>query len=101
MIRPGTEEFLVRMGELYEVVVFTASLAEVIFLKEIQAKTLFQYAEPLVKELDPTGVITALLYRQHCTPFNGVYVKNLSLIGRDMKDIILVDVRDFGEVAGL
>jgi len=29
MIRPGTEEFLERMGELYEVVVFTASLAEV------------------------------------------------------------------------
>jgi len=77
MIRPGTEEFLTRMGELYEVVIFTASLAE--------------YAEPLVRELDKTNVVASLLYRQHCTPFNGVYVKNLSLLGRDMKDIILVD----------
>jgi len=48
-----------------------------------------------VKILDPTNVVSSLLYRQHCTPFNGVYVKNLSLLGRDMKDIILVDVSLF------
>jgi len=77
MIRPGTTEFLARMGELYEVVVFTASLAE--------------YAEPLVKVLDTTNVVSYLLYRQHCTPVNGIYVKDLSLIGRDIKNIILVD----------
>jgi Dullard-like phosphatase family protein len=77
MVRPGTEEFLARMGELYEVVVFTASLSE--------------YAEPLVKALDPTNVISYLLFRQHCTPLNGIYVKDLSLLGRDMRNIILVD----------
>jgi len=77
MIRPGTEEFLARMGELYEVVVFTASLAE--------------YAEPLVKMLDTTNAVSYLLYRQHCTPLNGVYVKDLSLLGRDMKNVILID----------
>jgi len=77
MIRPGTEEFLARVGELFEVVVFTASLAE--------------YAEPLVRILDTNNVVSSLLYRQHCTPLNGIYVKDLSLIGRDMKDIILID----------
>jgi len=77
MIRPGTTEFLARMGELYEVVVFTASLAE--------------YAEPLVKVLDTTNVISYLLYRQHCTPLNGIYVKDLSLLGRNIKDVILID----------
>jgi len=77
MIRPGTEEFLARMGELFEVVVFTASLAE--------------YAEPLVKVLDTTNAVSYLLYRQHCTPVNGIYVKDLTLLGRDMKNIILVD----------
>ena len=29
--RPGVEDFLMKMSELYEVVIFTASLAEVIF----------------------------------------------------------------------
>jgi len=77
MIRPGTQEFLARMGELFEVVVFTASLAE--------------YAEPLVKVLDTTNVVSYLLFRQHCTPLNGIYVKDLSLLGRDMRNIILID----------
>jgi len=75
--RPGAEEFLARVKGLFEVVVFTASLAE--------------YAEPLVQILDPTNSVSSLLYRQHCTPLNGIYVKDLSLLGRDMKDIILVD----------
>lgn len=77
MIRPGTKEFLARMGELYEVVVFTASLSE--------------YAEPLCKELDTTNCISYLLFRQHCTPVNGIYVKDLSLLGRDIRNVILVD----------
>jgi RNA polymerase II subunit A small phosphatase-like protein len=75
--RPGVEEFLARASELFEVVIFTASLAE--------------YAEPLVRILDETNTISSLLYRQHCTLLNGVYVKDMSLIGRDLRDIILVD----------
>jgi len=75
--RPGVEEFLAKVGEMFEVVIFTASLAE--------------YAEPLCRILDTTNAISSLLYRQHCTPLNGVYVKDMSLLGRDMKDIILVD----------
>ncbi len=31
--RPGVEDFLMRMSELYEVVIFTASLGEVNFLR--------------------------------------------------------------------
>lgn len=77
MKRPGCEEFLARMGELFEVVVFTASLAE--------------YAEPLVRILDPTNSVSYLLFRQHCTPLNGIYVKDMTLLGRDIKNIILVD----------
>jgi len=77
MVRPGTEEFLARVGELFEVVVFTASLAE--------------YAEPLVKALDKTNAVSYLLFRQHCTPVNGIYVKDLSQLGRDLRNVILVD----------
>jgi len=75
--RPGTEEFLAKMGEIYEVVVFTASLSE--------------YAIPLVKILDETGIVAHILYREHCTAVQGTYVKDLSKVGRDLKDVILVD----------
>jgi len=75
--RPGVEEFLARAGELFEVVIFTASLAE--------------YAEPLVKMIDETNAVSSLLYRQHCTLLNGVYVKDMSILGRDIRDVILVD----------
>jgi RNA polymerase II subunit A small phosphatase-like protein len=75
--RPGTEEFLAKMGEIYEVVIFTASLSE--------------YAEPLVKLLDETGIVAHMLYREHCTSTNGIYVKDLSKLGRDLKHVILVD----------
>ena len=32
-----------------------------------------------------------LLFREHCTFFNNAYVKDLTLLGRPMKDIIIVD----------
>jgi RNA polymerase II subunit A small phosphatase-like protein len=66
-----------KMGQFYEVVVFTASLSE--------------YAIPLVKELDKLGIVVHMLYREHCTSMNGIYVKDLSRLGRDLKDVIIVD----------
>jgi len=50
-----------------------------------------EYAEPLVEILDEGRVINHLLFRHHCTPLNGIYVKDLSKIGRDIKNVILVD----------
>lgn len=49
MVRPGTEEFLRKMGELYEIVVFTASVKE--------------YAD----YLDRGKAVSYRLYRDHCT----------------------------------
>jgi RNA polymerase II subunit A small phosphatase-like protein len=44
--RPGVDQFLKKMGEIYEVVVFTASLSKVtsLFLLETNAK----HASPLL-----------------------------------------------------
>lgn len=75
--RPGCDAFLQRMGECYEVVIFTASLAK--------------YADPLLDMLDPYNVIRARLFREACVHHENAFVKDLSLLGRDPTDVIIVD----------
>lgn len=55
--------------------------------------SLSKYAEPLYWKLDHEKVTSHLLYREHCTFYseNSVFVKDLSLLGRDLKDCIIVD----------
>lgn len=65
------------MGERYEVVLFTASLAK--------------YADPLLDLLDPHNVIRARLFREACVFHEGSYVKDMSLLGRSPASIIIVD----------
>lgn len=61
----------------YEVVIFTASLSK--------------YADPLMDKMDPLGYTVNRLFREHCTYRNGVFVKDMSAIGRPMKDSIIID----------
>ncbi|KAL1942123.1 hypothetical protein VTO73DRAFT_6653 [Trametes versicolor] len=75
--RPGVDEFLKRMGEIYEVVVFTASLAK--------------YADPVLDRLDPTKSVAHRLFRESCFNHRGNYVKDLSQLGRPVKDTIILD----------
>ncbi|KAI0744186.1 NIF-domain-containing protein [Daedaleopsis nitida] len=75
--RPGVDEFLRRMGEIYEVVVFTASLSK--------------YADPVLDRLDPTHSVAHRLFRESCFNHKGNYVKDLSQLGRPVKDTIILD----------
>lgn len=75
--RPGVDEFMRFVGGRFEVVIFTASLAK--------------YADPLLDKLDPLEVIDYRLFREHCVHFQGNYVKDLSKLGRPLKDCIIVD----------
>ncbi|KAG9256112.1 HAD-like domain-containing protein [Emericellopsis atlantica] len=75
--RPGVDEFMKRVGELYEVVVFTASVSK--------------YGDPLLDQLDIHKVIHHRLFRESCYNHQGNYVKDLSQIGRDLKDTIIID----------
>ncbi|ETK90384.1 hypothetical protein F441_05983 [Phytophthora nicotianae CJ01A1] len=75
--RPGCEEFLIEMAKYYEIVVYTASLSK--------------YADPLLDKLDPEGVIRYRLYREHCVQYEGCYVKDLSLLDRDIAQTIIID----------
>ncbi|EGS19066.1 uncharacterized protein CTHT_0056880 [Thermochaetoides thermophila DSM 1495] len=75
--RPGVDEFMKRVGELYEVVVFTASVAK--------------YGDPLLDQLDVHKVVHHRLFRESCYNHQGNYVKDLSQVGRDLKDTIIID----------
>ncbi|XP_031618767.1 carboxy-terminal domain RNA polymerase II polypeptide A small phosphatase 1 [Contarinia nasturtii] len=75
--RPHVDTFLQKMGELYECVLFTASLAT--------------YADPVADLLDKSGVFRARLFRESCVYHRGNYVKDLNKLGRDLQKIVIVD----------
>ena len=77
LIRPGVKEFLEKMSQLYEIVIFTASISK--------------YAGPLLDILDKEKFCSFRLFREHCTLLNSSFVKDLKKLGRDLKDIIIVD----------
>ncbi|ORZ36625.1 HAD-like domain-containing protein [Catenaria anguillulae PL171] len=67
MKRPGLETFMRAIADKFEVVVFTASLAK--------------YADPVLDMLD----------KNKCAPSTGNYVKDLSMLGRDLRNVIILD----------
>ena len=44
-----------------------------------------------MKRLDPHNYCGPQLYREHCTFYNNVFVKDMSRLGRDLKDVIILD----------
>jgi len=77
LVRPGATQFLTEMQKYYEVIIFTASLSK--------------YADPLMDILDDKKCCSGRLFREHCTFYEGMYVKDLSKLGRNLKDTILLD----------
>jgi len=75
--RPHVDEFMKRCGEIYEIVIFTASLAK--------------YADPVLDLLDVHKVIDWRLFRESCSPFKGSYVKDMGRMGRDLSKIMIID----------
>ena len=78
--RPFVEEFLRKCTQLFDVIVWTASLSV--------------YAEPLINELSRMARIGNLkkMYREHCTEVaGGGYVKDLSTLGMSLEDVCIID----------
>ncbi|MCQ2816918.1 MAG: HAD family hydrolase [archaeon] len=81
LVRPYVKEFLERMSMKYELVIFTASLSK--------------YANPLLNQIDNNGACPFRLFREHCTLINTTFVKDLTRLGRELKDIIILDNSPF------
>lgn len=75
--RPGVDYFLETVSGLYEIVVFTAE----------QGMTVF----PIIEALDPQNHITYKLVRDATHFVDGVHVKDLSKLNRDLSKVIAVD----------
>lgn len=76
-IRPYAYQFLAEMCKIFEVVIFTASI--------------INYAYPLVQRLDKQKYGFTILNREHWSYLDNIYYKDLSKLGRDLKDVIIVD----------
>lgn len=77
LIRPYVKEFLQKMSSLYELVIFTASLPN--------------YANPVIDRLPNGMLISHRLYRHHCVDTGRIYIKMMKKLGRDVKDVIIID----------
>ena len=77
LVRPWAEQFIKYISKFFEIITFTASIPA--------------YASPLLDILDKDKNIQHRLYREHCTFINGVFIKDLKRLNRNLKDVIIVD----------
>ena len=76
--RPGLDEFLQKIKEKYEIIVFTSATRE--------------YADPLEDAIEQNNkYFDARLYREHTIIYENEVVKDISRIGRPLDKILIVE----------
>lgn len=75
--RPGLDEFLAKMCQFYEIVLYSTGT--------------FMTDQPLTGQLDKFHTIQHFLYRDATLFKDGQYIKDLSNINRDLSRVIVID----------
>ncbi|GFZ21144.1 SCP1-like small phosphatase 5 [Actinidia rufa] len=76
--RPHLKDFMDKVAGLFEIIIFTASQSI--------------YAEQLLNVLDPKRrIFRHRVYRESCVFVDGNYLKDLSVLGRDLANVIIID----------
>jgi TFIIF-interacting CTD phosphatase-like protein len=76
-VRMGAEHFITVLSQYCEIVIFTASTK--------------YYCDIVIDGLDCKNLIDYKLYREYTQDYNGINVKDLSKLGRDLTKIIIID----------
>ena len=74
--RPGVDDFLTHLAPYYELVLWTECTTA---------------AETVIDALDPRRLLRHRLYRDATTYTNGLHIKDLSHLNRDMDRVVIVD----------
>lgn len=78
VLRPHVKEFLQSMAKIYELFVYTCAKKD--------------YAEKILDILDPQRkLFRHRLYQDDCTCVLGHYIKDLSILGRDLAKTVVLD----------
>jgi import inner membrane translocase subunit TIM50 len=75
--RPGVDKFLMELAQYYEIVLYSPSIDGI--------------ADPVVTSLDASGCIMHRLYRDATYYANGVHVKDLKRLNRNVKRMVVLD----------
>lgn len=76
--RPGVDYFLGYLSQYYEIVLFSSNY--------------MMYSEKIAEKLDPIhAFITYNLFKEHCLYKDGIHIKDLSKLNRDLGKVLIVD----------
>eukprot|EP01083_Nonionella_stella_P017787 49850_1 len=78
MKRPCTDEFLKTLAQAgYEVVVFSTQERQMVM--------------GMTQTIDPMGCVSHWLFKEHTSYEGGKHVKDLDLLGRDLRRVVMID----------